>query len=102
MHTVIIYIVCLVFAFKVYTPGNLLAGIDQARRPRRMRGFRGLHREPQLAGCKAWCRERGFVLVRAGSALVRTSGANTTVVREWAACHTSRTQPTHCCDAARG
>ncbi len=36
MHTVIIYIVCLVFAFKVYTPGNLLAGIDQARRPRRM------------------------------------------------------------------
>jgi hypothetical protein len=34
MHTVIIYIVCLVFAFKVYTPGNLLAGIDQARRPR--------------------------------------------------------------------
>ena len=36
MHTVIIFIVCLVFAFKVYTPGNLLAGIDQARRPRPM------------------------------------------------------------------
>jgi len=33
MHTVIIYIVCLVFAFKVYTPGNLLAGIDQACMP---------------------------------------------------------------------
>ena len=31
MHTVIIYIVCLVFAFKVYVPGDLLAGIDQAR-----------------------------------------------------------------------
>ncbi|KAK9840778.1 hypothetical protein WJX81_004136 [Elliptochloris bilobata] len=29
MHTVIIYIVCLIFAFKVYVPGDLLAGIDQ-------------------------------------------------------------------------
>ena len=35
MHTVIIFIVCLVFAFKVYVPGDLLAGVDQVRPPRR-------------------------------------------------------------------
>ena len=33
MHTVIIYVVCLVFMFKVFVRGDLLGGIDDVRQP---------------------------------------------------------------------
>jgi Na+/proline symporter len=31
MHTVIIFVLCLIFMFKVYVPGDLLGGIDDVR-----------------------------------------------------------------------
>lgn len=49
MHTVIIFIVCLVFAFKVYVPGDLLAGVDQVCPPAVSRSDRKL--SPSLALC---------------------------------------------------
>ena len=34
MHTVIIFVLCLIFMFKVYVPGDLLGGIDDVSSPR--------------------------------------------------------------------
>ena len=31
-HTVIVYVVCCIFLYKVFIPGNLLGGIDDVRR----------------------------------------------------------------------
>jgi Na+/proline symporter len=33
MHTVIIFVLCLIFMFKVYVPGDLLGGIDDVSSP---------------------------------------------------------------------
>ena len=36
MHTVIIFVLCLIFMFKVYVPGDLLGGIDDVSSPRQL------------------------------------------------------------------
>ena len=36
MHTVIVFVLCLIFMFKVYVPGDLLGGIDDVSSPRQM------------------------------------------------------------------